>query len=673
MNIKPPFALRPLPLLLALCASHLAGTAFAQSNETPAATLKTIVVTASGSEQELRDAPASIAVVTREELEKKPLNSVAEVLGQVQGVTLNRSGNGVPTIQLRGLGSAYTLILIDGKRVNSTSAVFRGNDYDIGWVPVEDIERIEVVRGPMSSLYGSDAIGGVVNIITRKVGKTWQGSVKQELVVAEDSEAGDAMLTNFSLRGPLVADTLGIALSGGYDKRKADEGVNSSGLAGQPRRENRYGSAKLNWTPGKDHEITTGYDVSLRDHDHFLLKRESFSLGHKGRYSFGNSEVNFYADETRNKTGTTTGEINPNKANTEVLDGKLILPVDALLNQIVTVGGDMRRERLDDPKLLGGTGTTTFSDTEISVRQHAFFVEDEIELSDDLRLTLGNRHDNHEKFGGNNSPRGYLVYHALPGLSFKGGVARAFRAPTLLQNSPQWMSVSCGSATTGCYVVGNADLEPETSTSREIGFQAEYGQWNGSVMAFHTDLKNMIDISSRTNNATLAPTYPNYVGQINGRPAFAYQNIARVRSKGVEVGLNGTLSESLKLKTSYTYANVKNLSNGQEAELAYRPKHVANASLDWQASPKLSLSGGGRFTGNQYTVAQTVSAAGVKSSGTKKGGYSVFDVSAAYRVDDTITLRGGVLNIGNRTFDRSASTDFNEEGRRYYISVTASI
>ncbi|KAF7597843.1 MAG: TonB-dependent receptor [Candidatus Dactylopiibacterium carminicum] len=670
MNTKLPFPQRRLPVLLALCTMPLSGIALAQSSTGETATeLKTIVVTASNREQELRDAPASIAVVTREDLEKKPLNDVAGILGGVEGVTLNRNGNGVPTVQLRGLGAAYTLILIDGKRVNSTNAMFRGNDYDLGWIPVADIERIEVVRGPMSSLYGSDAIGGVVNIITRKVGKTWAGSVKQELVHAEDGEAGGGMSTNFSLRGPLVADTLGLSLSGGYDKRDADKAVNTSGQSGIPRRENRYGSAKLNWTPAKDHEITTGYDYSLRDHDHFLLKREAVSLGHKGRYSFGSSEVNFYADETRNKSGTVTGETNPNKANSEALDGKLVLPVNFGFSQIVTLGGDVRRERLNDPKLLSGApGSPGYgSDPEISVQQHAFFLEDELELNDQLRLTLGNRYDNHEKFGGNNSPRAYLVYHALPGLTFKGGVARAFRAPTLLQNSPQWGSVSCGSATTGCYIIGNADLEPETSTSREIGFQAEYGKWSGSVMAFHTDLKNMIDITSRTNNATLAPAYPNFVGWLNdGRPIFAYQNIARVRSKGVETSLRGQITAQVGVRASYTYTDTKNFSGATPLALINRPMHVANLTADWQINPRLSLAGNGRFNGNQYTTAPTANSAGIK-----KVDYATFDLSAAYRVDNLITLRGGVLNIDNSGVERNSSNDYNEESRRYYISVTA--
>ncbi len=83
------------------------------------------------------------------------------------GVQLTNEGDNRKGVSIRGLDSSYTLILVDGKRVNSRNAVFRHNDFDLNWIPVDSIERIEVVRGPMSSLYGSDALGGVVNIITK--------------------------------------------------------------------------------------------------------------------------------------------------------------------------------------------------------------------------------------------------------------------------------------------------------------------------------------------------------------------------------------------------------------------------------------------------------------------------------------------------------------------------
>lgn len=129
---------------------------------------ETMVVTASSVEQNLKDAPASISVITQEDLQRKPVQNLKDVLKEVPGVQLTNEGDNRKGVSIRGLDSSYTLILVDGKRVNSRNAVFRHNDFDLNWIPVDSIERIEVVRGPMSSLYGSDALGGVVNIITKK-------------------------------------------------------------------------------------------------------------------------------------------------------------------------------------------------------------------------------------------------------------------------------------------------------------------------------------------------------------------------------------------------------------------------------------------------------------------------------------------------------------------------
>ena len=138
---------------------------------------ETMVVTASSVEQNLKDAPASISVITQEDLQRKPVQNLKDVLKEVPGVQLTNEGDNRKGVSIRGLDSSYTLILVDGKRVNSRNAVFRHNDFDLNWIPGDSIERIEVVRGPMSSRYGSDALGGVVNIITKKIGQKWSGTV----------------------------------------------------------------------------------------------------------------------------------------------------------------------------------------------------------------------------------------------------------------------------------------------------------------------------------------------------------------------------------------------------------------------------------------------------------------------------------------------------------------
>ncbi len=631
-----------------------------------------MVVSASSLEHSLADAPASISVISRADIEKRPALELAELLGTVEGVSLSRSGNLVPGVQLRGLGQAYTLFLVDGKRVNSSNVSFRGNDYDTGWVPTTEIERIEVVRGPMSSLYGSDAIGGVVNIITRKVGKNWRGALKLDTVQPQDEQAGATRSASVSASGPLIADVLGLRVSAGYDRRAADQGVNApvngTAQAGFPLIANRQLGAVLSWLPLAGHDLKLGYDTSHRDHGGFVLERTATSLAHRGRYDFGVSELSVNLDETRNLVGTVSGQVNPNRANNNSLDGKLVLPWDAA-GQTVTVGGEVRREKLYDPaNITGLPGTVGYrSKPEVKLSQYALFVEDEVGLREDLKLTLGNRYDHHENFGGHNSPRAYLVYHPTPEISLKGGVARAFRAPTLLQGSANWGSVSCGSATVGCYIIGSPALKPETSTSKELGAQFDYGKFGGGLTVFHNELKDMIDISSRTADRVLAQSYANFIGFLpDGRPIFAYQNVSRVRTQGAEASLRAEFSPQWALRANLTYTDAKNTSGARALPMVYRPRHNANLTLDWRPSQQWSASATARHIGKQYL---SVPASG--NNMVEKGAYAVADLSLAYRFEPGITVSAGVLNLGDAGKQRNSSSDFNEEGRRLFLSMLA--
>src|SRR5690606_23705860 len=147
--------------------------------------IEEVVVTAARLEQKLVDAPASISVVSRDELTRRPYTSLVDALRDIEGLDVGLEStdkNGMATISMRGMPSEYTLVLIDGRRQSNVGSIYP-NNFGGGQFaylpPLHSIERIEVVRGPMSTLYGSDAMGGVVNIITRKVADHWHGGVTQ--------------------------------------------------------------------------------------------------------------------------------------------------------------------------------------------------------------------------------------------------------------------------------------------------------------------------------------------------------------------------------------------------------------------------------------------------------------------------------------------------------------
>jgi len=252
-------------------------------------TLDKVVVTAAGFEQKVVDAPASISVVSREELAKRPYTSLVDALRDVEGIDVGLEAtdkNGRATISMRGLPSEYTLVLIDGRRQSNVGQLYP-NNFGGGQFsylpPLDAIERIEVVRGPMSTLYGSDAMGGVINIITRRNQESWHGSLSQGFTVQHDDQFGDARTTDVYLSGPLLKDRVSMAVRGSYYDAKASnpewdaltlpDGTlweRSIGFGGGGK-----SVANTNWNTGlrldfrinDDHELWLDYDVSRQKYD----------------------------------------------------------------------------------------------------------------------------------------------------------------------------------------------------------------------------------------------------------------------------------------------------------------------------------------------------------------------------------------------------------------------
>src|SRR5690554_7733043 len=314
---------RPTALAMAIAAATL--TLTAQAQET--ARLENIVVTAAGHEQALRNAPASISVVTRDELEQKQFSSVAEAIEDIPGVDV-REGTGKTgglNISIRGMPSAYTLILIDGRRQNTSGSVTPngfGETSTSFMPPLSAIERIEVIRGPMSTLYGSDAMGGVINSITRPVSNTWIGNISVDTTFQEDRDAGNSQNLTLYTSGPLIEDTLGLQLRGRLFDRDASERLieGASGRDPRPPEARIYSiGGRLNYTPDDTHELWLDMErarqvysndddrLGVQDDptgrirgyaDELRFQRDQVAIGHTGRFSSGTLESSLMHVET---------------------------------------------------------------------------------------------------------------------------------------------------------------------------------------------------------------------------------------------------------------------------------------------------------------------------------------------------------------------------------------
>ena len=334
-----------MPILVGVVANGLAMPAVAQENTVHELGAVT-VVSAAGFEQKITDAPASISVISQQELHSRPFTSVVDAVRELEGVDVGetRDKTGQSTISMRGMGADYTLILIDGRRQNNHGDIypnnFGGNQFN-HMPPLEAIERIEVIRGPSSTLYGADAIGGVINIITKKEYEKWGGSINVSRTIQEYDQYGDATSTDFSVSGPL-GDQFGLALRGSlYDQDASspeyDPVTDPSGVLQE--RELGFGSGgrtvdnedtalgfTLRWTPTDNQRISLDYDDSVQTYDNSESQlgthdsadrlpragyaqdqeftREQIALTHEGEWGFGLSNVSLTYLSTNNEGRT---------------------------------------------------------------------------------------------------------------------------------------------------------------------------------------------------------------------------------------------------------------------------------------------------------------------------------------------------------------------------------
>lgn len=222
------FAVRSLSYTTCLLSTLLPTALFAQDNP-----VEHLVVTATGYQQTELEAPSSISVITRDEIEQRAYRDLTDALKGIPGVTVT-SGGSRQDISIRGMPADYTAILVDGRKQSGRQTqVSSSGGYEQDWLPpLAMIERIEIIRGPMSTLYGSDAIGGVINIITRKDFATWQGSLRAETVLQEDSDYGNFYQGQLSLAGPIYRDKLSASLSGLYQQQQEDDILYANGSKG---------------------------------------------------------------------------------------------------------------------------------------------------------------------------------------------------------------------------------------------------------------------------------------------------------------------------------------------------------------------------------------------------------------------------------------------------------
>ncbi|MEE9904733.1 MAG: TonB-dependent receptor [Chlorobium sp.] len=548
--------------LMVLALAGFAGEAQAETG-TQTAILDKIVVSATKTPHTLGDVPVDAEVITREELLKRNVQTAQDALDLTSGLSLKAkagSWGNKGNVRIFGFDAKYTLVLVDGQRLLGGHQ----NAVDLQQISVEMIERIEILKGPGSALYGSDAVGGVVNIITRKgadkpefsgslamgsrgtvVGSVSGGAGSENLKTRfnytyRESDGINEDIDSYNehiLQGTVslnVSDNVGFSLKPYYSfQDMEDQMVNQE----------RYGlNALMNWVPD---ELSS------------LKLRGSF-------YEFGK-----WDDGSSEKTVLDNYEV-------ELLYSRLVFD-----SHLVTAGYEFWNERRD---FFASPGNNLKMDQTL----HSIYLQDEIDWSP-VVLVLGGRIDSHEKWGDEINPKASIMLKATDELKIRASIGRAFKAPSLLSLYDEWMM---GSIT----VHPNPDLKPEKSIGYQAGVEYAFARdIIGKVTWFRNDVEDMIH------------SYVESVPVPGSRPQLHmyYVNIDEAMTQGVELNLDARFSECVSARVGYTWLDTEDKLTGKD--LAFSPESKFVSGLDFAFCPAdLSLGLEASYIGEHYDADETM-------------------------------------------------------------------
>ncbi len=560
-----------------------------------------IIVSASGVGQYPENIGQAVTVIDRQTIEQRQTVALSDLLATTPGVTVTRNGGlgTLTAVRIRGAEGEQTLTLIDGVRVNDPSSP--GGAFDFANLLAGSIDHVEVLRGPNSVPWGSQAIGGVVNVTTMQPGYGVQarGNVEygsENTIFANGGVSGRSGIVAASLNaGYLKTDGFSAAASG-----TEPDGYRQVGATGR---------IVLAFTDNISLDLRGYYAHSKVDLDGFpapayVLADDAEYAKTQEIYGYAGLNANVLDGRFKNRIAFTIADIN--RDNYDPAFSPSLSFFGRGRSERYTYQGDF--QAIDQVRLVGGVEheDTRYFDGSLTATRGVTSYYGEAILSPVERLTVtgGIRYDDDSAFGGHTTWGANAVYTLPTETTIRASYAEGFKAPTLYQLNAAFY--------------GNPGLVPETARSYDVGIEQKLvdGKIRASVTWFHRDTRNQIDFDLST---------------------FAYANIARTRAEGIEFALDVRPTDKLTLSGSYSFIDSTNLSAGYVGnDLARRPRQSVSASIDWQTPIGLGIGATVLSVGDSFDDAGNFN---------RLDGYTIVGLRADFPIGDKFSIYGRVDNV----------------------------
>lgn len=593
----------------------MGGTAFAAEENLQEFSLDTMVVTATRTAMTVKETPSTVEIVDSKKLEQTQAKTLHDALKGALGVNVFNDFQGRSNVSIRGSESRHVLIMVDGKRLGGEAAYNSANAWDVDRIRMEDVERVEIIRGPAGALYGSDAMGGVINVITKTPDKT-TADINYEYGWYEDGK-GAGYKGNLYLQG--TEGNYSYKINAGLNKNRPYLDPKGSGDS-----MNFYGkqqplSLNVGYKFDNGNELSVDFSKIKEDNQKSTTtrttmkpgiwqdkvqtiyndnKRTDYAITYKGSDDKQDWMFRAYKSvfdknyKNQNNTRMTmmghTGKwtlqdpkIDTVKRTLSVIEGKDTFNLSD--KNKLTAGFEYRKDqsegtRLKKPStsLNGADAHAAFDKADINYL--AAYVQDEFRPDEKWLIIPSVRFDHSDQFSNKLTSNLAATYNAADDVRIKAVVGQGYKTPTVNDLYIFWEMYAANPGGKGQFYVGNPDLKPEKSLSYELSVEKDWG--DRSTVHFGLFRNEVKDLIGTYWTGKMTEDYPDIYPGITGDRIMAYENIPEALLQGVELYGSHRIGKDIYLNAGYTFLDAKDKTAG--TRLKDRAKHQVTFGVSYQ-------------------------------------------------------------------------------------------